>query len=71
MFWAIQLGATPYQANIFAYQLTNKSDIWDYVSALLGRSGLVTFQPWIARDVHEFIPSSSSSSVVVSSKQQQ
>jgi len=53
--WAIRLGATPYQANIFAYQLTNESDIWDYVSALLGRSGLVTFQPWIARDVREFI----------------
>jgi hypothetical protein len=53
--WAIRLGATPYQAQIFAYQLIKESDIWDYVSALLGRSGLVTFQPWIARDVREFI----------------
>ena len=53
--WAVRLGATPYQAQIFAYQLIKESDIWDYVSALLGRSGLVTFQPWIARDVREFI----------------
>jgi hypothetical protein len=52
--WAVRLGATSYQAEVFSF-LSKESDIWDYLSALLGRSGLVTFQPWIARDVKEFI----------------
>ncbi|KAL7545589.1 hypothetical protein ACHAWF_008939 [Thalassiosira exigua] len=55
--WAIRLGATHYQATVFS-TLKEESDIWDYLSALLARSGLVTFQPWIARDVKEFIKSS-------------
>ena len=55
--WAVRLGATHRQAEIFS-KLTKESDIWNYVSALLARSGLVTFQPWIARDVKEFIESS-------------
>ncbi len=52
--WAVRLGATHYQAEAFSF-LSKESHIWDYLSALLGRSGLVTFQPWIARDVKEFI----------------
>ena len=52
--WAARLGATHYQAEVFSL-LSKESDIWDYLSALLGRSGLVSFQPWIARDVREFI----------------
>ena len=34
-----------------------ESVIWDYVSALIARSGLATFQPWIVRDVKQFIMS--------------
>lgn len=52
--WAARLGATNYQAEVFSL-LSKESDIWDFLSALLGRSGLVSFQPWIARDVKEFI----------------
>lgn len=52
--WAVRLGAPHYEAEVFS-KITKKSDIWDYVSALLARSGLVTFQPWIARDVGQFI----------------
>jgi len=55
--WAVQLGATHYQAQVFS-KMTKESDIWDYVSALIARSGLVTFQPWIARDVKAFIEGS-------------
>lgn len=55
--WASRLGATEYQSRVFA-RATRESDIWDYASALLARSGLVTFQPWIARDVKEFIRTS-------------
>lgn len=52
--WATRLGATQYQAKVFSY-LSKESNIWDYLSALIARTGLVTFQPWIARDVREFI----------------
>mmetsp|Transcript_30262 Transcript_30262/g.54800 ORF Transcript_30262/g.54800 Transcript_30262/m.54800 type:complete len:575 (-) Transcript_30262:99-1823(-) len=55
--WAVRLGGTHYQAEVFA-KTTKESDIWDYISALIARSGLVTFQPWIVRDVKEFIKSS-------------
>lgn len=52
--WAVRLGATDYHARVFSNS-RKESDIWDYLSALLARSGLVTFQPWIARDVKEFL----------------
>ena len=55
--WAARLGATHYQAQVFS-SLTEESDIWDYVSGLVARSGLVTFQPWIARDVKAFVEGS-------------
>jgi hypothetical protein len=55
--WAVRLGATDYQARVFS-KTTEEVEIWDFVSALLARSGLVTLQPWIARDVREFIQSS-------------
>lgn len=55
--WAVRLGADHYQAEVFS-RITKESEIWDYLSALLARSGLCTFQPWIARDVKEFIKAS-------------
>ncbi|KAL7463178.1 hypothetical protein ACHAXS_003557 [Conticribra weissflogii] len=55
--WAMRLGAHHHEAETFA-SLRDERDIWDYVSALLARSGIMTFQPWIVRDVMEFIKSS-------------
>ncbi len=55
--WATRLGATHNHAEIFS-KLTKESEIWDYVSALIARSGLLTFQSWIARDVKAFIEAS-------------
>ncbi|KAL7532423.1 hypothetical protein ACHAXR_004619 [Thalassiosira sp. AJA248-18] len=55
--WAARFGATHYQAEVFSH-ITIESGIWDYLSALIARSGLVTFQPWIARDVKELINAS-------------
>jgi len=54
--WAVRLGGTHYQAEVFS-KTEEESVIWDYVSALIARSGLATFQPWIVRDVKEFIMS--------------
>ena len=55
--WAVRLGGTRHHARALS-RLTDESDIWDFVSALIARSGLVTLQPWIVRDVREFIRSS-------------
>ena len=55
--WALRLGAKQHEADIFA-GLTDQQDIYDYISALLARSGILQFQPWIARDVEEFIETS-------------
>ncbi|KAL7554329.1 hypothetical protein ACHAWF_017769 [Thalassiosira exigua] len=55
--WAMRLGAEPRQAERFA-QLEDEQDIWDYVSALIARSGLLEFQPWIVRDVENYIKKS-------------
>lgn len=52
--WALRLGAAPHEARIFG-SLTDRRDIWDYVSALMARSGVLRFQHWIARDVEIFI----------------
>jgi len=54
--WAVRLGGTHYQAEVFS-KTEEESVIWDYVSALIARSGLATFQPWIVRDVKQFIMS--------------
>jgi len=55
--WAIRLGAKGHEAATFA-KLHKEGDIWDYISALVARSGIVRFQPWIARDVKALIKSS-------------
>jgi len=52
--WAIRLGASEAEANAFS-DLDQEEDIWDFVSALMARSGVIRFQPWIARDVENFI----------------
>lgn len=56
--WALRLGAKPHEAEIFS-ALKDDRDIWDYISALLGRAGIVQFQPWIARDVETYINTAS------------
>ncbi len=52
--WALRLGAKKYEAQTFA-DLEDEEDIWDFVSALLARSDVLRFQPWIAKDVRNFI----------------
>lgn len=52
--WALRLGAKKYEAQTFA-DLEDEEDIWDFVSALLARSDVLRFQPWIAKDVKKFI----------------
>ena len=55
--WAMRLGAKPHEAEVFT-TLTIDTEIWDFLSALMSRSGLLRFQPWIARDVAQYIRSS-------------
>ena len=55
--WALRLGATGKEAQMFG-ELTNAEHIWGYVSALMARSGVIRFQPWIASEVRELIKSS-------------
>lgn len=52
--WAVRLGASAAEAKAFV-DLDQEEDIWDFVSALMARSGIIRFQPWIARDAEEFI----------------
>ncbi|KAL7496956.1 hypothetical protein ACHAWT_008816 [Skeletonema menzelii] len=52
--WALRLGAKKYEAQTFA-DLEDEEEIWDFVSALLARSGILRFQPWIAKDARNFI----------------
>lgn len=52
--WALRLGAAPHEARIFG-GLQDRHEIWDYASAFMGRAGILRFQPWIARDVEEYI----------------
>eukprot|EP01082_Thalassiosira_pseudonana_P001962 g1859.t1 g1859 contig11:215093-216244(+) len=54
--WAFRLGASPDEAIVFS-QLDKEIEIWDYLAALISRSGLLKFQPWIARDVAKFLHS--------------
>ena len=52
--WALQLGVVPRKAWLFS-GLQSHHKIWDYVSAFMARSGILRFQPWIARDVEEYV----------------
>lgn len=52
--WALRLGARPHEARTFG-ALVDHRQIWDYVSALTARTGILRFQPWIARDVEAHI----------------
>mmetsp|Transcript_16823 Transcript_16823/g.36316 ORF Transcript_16823/g.36316 Transcript_16823/m.36316 type:complete len:579 (-) Transcript_16823:79-1815(-) len=52
--WAQRLGAKPREAKVFA-GLEDEKEIWDYISAFMAQSGMLRFQPWIARDVEEYI----------------
>lgn len=52
--WALRLGARGYEAQMFA-ELQSEDEIWDFVCALMARSGIVRFQPWIARDIKVLI----------------
>jgi len=55
--WVSRIGATQYEARWLANHSQNLSldSIYDQISALLSRAGVVTFQPWINREVHSFI----------------
>ncbi|KAL7477725.1 hypothetical protein ACHAW6_003521 [Cyclotella cf. meneghiniana] len=55
--WVTRLGARAHEAAYFS-DLQSGPDIWDYLSAIVNRSGLLKFQPWIARDVTKYIESS-------------
>ncbi|KAL3791653.1 hypothetical protein HJC23_003910 [Cyclotella cryptica] len=55
--WATRLGARPHEAAYFS-ELRGQYVISDYLSAIVNRSGLLKFQPWVARDVSEYIKSS-------------
>lgn len=52
--WAMRMGATQKEASAFV-KLTEEGAIWDFMSALMARSGIIRFQPWIARDVEDWI----------------
>lgn len=52
--WARRLGARPHEARTFG-ALADHRQIWDYVSALTGRTGILRFQPWIARDAEAHV----------------
>ena len=50
--WALRLGAHGHEARTFAgLRDGGGDDVWGYVAALMARSGIVRFQPWIAQDV--------------------
>ncbi|KAL7457645.1 hypothetical protein ACHAWC_009207, partial [Mediolabrus comicus] len=55
--WALRLGAKQYEAQTFA-NLEDENEIWDFIAALLARSDVLRFQPWIATDTQAFIRSS-------------
>ena len=55
--WALRLGAKQYEAQTFA-NLEDENEIWDFIAALLARSDVLRFQPWIASDAKAFIRSS-------------
>eukprot|EP00581_Thalassiosira_minuscula_P012210 CAMPEP_0183715970 /NCGR_PEP_ID=MMETSP0737-20130205/10017_1 /TAXON_ID=385413 /ORGANISM="Thalassiosira miniscula, Strain CCMP1093" /LENGTH=566 /DNA_ID=CAMNT_0025945157 /DNA_START=75 /DNA_END=1775 /DNA_ORIENTATION=+ len=52
--WALRLGAAPHEARVFG-GLTERHEIWDYISGIMIRSGIMRWQPWIARDAEAYI----------------
>ena len=52
--WALNLGATREEAQRFV-EMKRAKDKWDYVIALMVKSGVLKLQPWIARDVQKFL----------------
>jgi len=55
--WALRLGAKPQEAKVFSN--LRGEWIWDYLGALVARSDLLHFQPWILSDVEDYINQSS------------
>lgn len=55
--WAINLGATSNEAEIFSNNIKNDRKVWEYVLGLMNKAGFLKFQPWIARDVELFLKS--------------
>ncbi|KAL7466475.1 hypothetical protein ACHAXS_006772 [Conticribra weissflogii] len=52
--WALNLGSSEAEAENFS-QLRSGREIWDYAAALMNKSGILRFQPWVARDVEMFV----------------
>jgi len=50
--WALRLGANPQEAELFS-QLKG-GQIWGYLGALVARSDLLQFQPWILSDLADY-----------------
>jgi hypothetical protein len=54
--WVKRMGAMPHEARTFINSSAlDRSDTWDYLSALIARSGVLRFQPWIGRDVEGYM----------------
>ncbi len=54
--WAHRLGATTEEAKTFS-ELSSNRVIFDYAQGLMNKAGFLRLQPWIARDVEEYIKS--------------
>lgn len=52
--WIRNLGGSNRDVLTFANKVSYE-EAWDYISGLLVRSGILKFQPWIARDVELFL----------------
>ncbi|KAL3779559.1 hypothetical protein HJC23_009611 [Cyclotella cryptica] len=52
--WAVNLGASQDEARTFV-QMKRPGDKWDYALGLMVKSGILRLQPWIARDVRNFL----------------
>lgn len=52
--WAMNLGASREEAQRFV-EMRRGKDKWDYVMSLMVKSGILKLQPWIARDVQNFL----------------
>lgn len=52
--WAMNLGASREEAQRFV-RMRRANDKWDYVIGLMVKSGVLRLQPWIARDVQQFL----------------
>ncbi|KAL7488010.1 hypothetical protein ACHAW6_013603 [Cyclotella cf. meneghiniana] len=52
--WAVNLGASQEEAARFV-QIKRPGEKWDYALGLSVKSGILRLQPWIARDVQNFL----------------